>query len=163
MTEDTEDMYDKLGNLLKNAIFEGNIGTDSENQDDIDDNPSEKADSAIDDIKTEVKNTKKVVIPDNSDTPIKGEVINMHKYTDFMQFPEEIKTALYTLDIVYPVTIKQIKKQYHKKLKELHPDKNTGKITKITRQESKNVYKTVQLSINILQYYYKILLAYFSV
>ena len=66
-----------------------------------------------------VKKAQKSAIPT-------GQVIKLHKYTYNMQFPPYIQKALDTLDIAYPFTQKDISRQYHKLLKENHPDtKNT--------------------------------------
>ena len=86
-----------------------------------------------------------------------GQVIKLHKYTYNMQFSLEIQKALSTLDITHPFTIKDITKQYHKLLKENHPD------TKKTIQISQSVENNRQKTIDEITEAYKILCSFFSI
>ena len=81
----------------------------------------------------------------------------LHNYTEIIQFPVYIQKALGTLDIAYPFTQKDITKQYHKLLKENHPD------TKKTIQVSQNVENIRQKSIDEITIAYKTLCQYFSI
>ena len=74
-----------------------------------------------------------------------------------MQFPPHILKALNTLDIVYPFTQKDITKQYHKLLKENHPD------TKNTIQASQSVENNIHKTIDELTTAYKILCDFFGI
>jgi DnaJ-class molecular chaperone len=74
-----------------------------------------------------------------------------------MQFPPHIQKALGTLDIAYPFTAKDIKKQYHKLLKQNHPD------TKITIQHSQSVQNNRQSTIDDIKNSYQILCDFFGI
>ena len=74
-----------------------------------------------------------------------------------MQFPPYIQKALGTLDIVYPFTHKDITKQYHKLLKQNHPD------TKTTIQYSQDVQNNRQLTIDDIKNSYQILRNFFGI
>jgi DnaJ-class molecular chaperone len=74
-----------------------------------------------------------------------------------MQFPPHIQKALTTLDIVYPFTQKDIKKQYHKLLKENHPDRQN------TIQSSKNVQNIRHYTVDEITDSYKILCDFFGI
>jgi hypothetical protein len=100
--------------------------------------------------KKSAKNASKTAVPT-------GEVIKLHKYTYNMQFPPNIQKALGTLDIVYPFRQKDIIKQYHKLLKENHPD------TKKTIQTSQDVENNRQKTIDEITEAYKILCTFFSI
>lgn len=133
--------FERLGKLLSNTLESGEI-------------PQEKEEIPENNIEFSYKKEKKRKdFLKKEQIPV-GEVIKLHKYTKNMQFPSEISKALNTLDIAYPFTIKDIKKQYHKLLKENHPD------TKITIQTSKNVLKNRQ--INDIQSAYLLLKSYFG-
>lgn len=141
------DYFEKLGKLLNEALENGKI-------------PQEE--KKTDNFNTETNNfsknkESKQKIKDNfrkKKAPPTGEVVKLHKYTTNIQFPPKIQNALVTLDIAYPFTIKDVKIQYHKLLKQNHPD------TKNTIQNSQNVLKTEQ--INDIQDAYKILKDYFN-
>lgn len=133
--------FERLGKLLSKTLETGEI-------------PQEKEEIPENNIKFSYKKEKKrKEFPKKEQIPV-GEVIKLHKYTKNMQFPAEILKALSTLDIAYPFTTKDITKQYHKLLKENHPD------TKITTQTSENVLKNRQ--INDIQSAYLLLKSYFS-
>ena len=74
-----------------------------------------------------------------------------------MQFPPIIQQALTTLDIAYPFTSKDIKKQYRKLLKEIHPD------TKNTIQSSQDVENNGQKTVDEITEAYKMLCHFFSI
>lgn len=133
--------FERLGKLLSKTLETGEI-------------PQEKEEIPENNIKFSYKKEKKrKEFPKKEQIPV-GEVIKLHKYTKNMQFPTEILKALSTLDIAYPFTTKNITKQYHKLLKENHPD------TKITTQTSENVLKNRQ--INDIQSAYLLLKSYFG-
>ena len=159
------DMYDKLGELLNEALESGKIPHENQN------------DQVTSDEKIEEPghfNLKSDEINENNgfDTPSgllnhrcfkkkkqisTGEVIKLHKYTYNMQFPPQIQIALTTLDIAYSFTIKDITTAYHKKLKEIHPD------TKNTIQTSKDVQNIRQYTVDEIKESYKILCNFFDV
>ena len=102
-------------------------------------------------------NNKKSAKKDSKNAFATGEVIKLHKYTYNMQFPSSIQLALTTLDIAYPFTVKDIKKQYHKLLKENHPD------TQNTIQTSQDVENNRQITVDEITEAYKILRTFFSI
>lgn len=133
--------FERLGKLLSKTLETGEI-------------PQEKEEIPENNIEFSYKKEKKrKEFPKKEQIPV-GEVIKLHKYTKNMQFPSKISKALSTLDIAYSFTIKDITKQYHKLLKENHPD------TKITIQTSENVLKNRQ--INDIQSAYLLLKSYFG-
>ena len=74
-----------------------------------------------------------------------------------MQFPPHIQKALGTLDIAYPFKQKDISKQYHRLLKENHPD------TQKTIQSSEDVQNNRQKSIDEIRQSYQILCDFFGI
>ena len=74
-----------------------------------------------------------------------------------MQYPPHIQKALTTLDIAYPFTEKNISKQYHKLLKQYHPD------TQNTIQHSQDVQNNRQKTIDEITEAYKILCDFFGI
>ncbi len=163
------DMYDKLGDMLNEALKSGKIPQEDKtngqnipdenagnsdrfsfNQADIQRNNSRKSQNSAENIGKYSKNTSKKAVQT-------GEVIKMHKYTYNMQFPPHILKALNTLDIAYPFTQKDITKQYHKLLKKNHPD------TKNTIQTSQSVENHIHKTINEITTAYKILCDFFGI
>ena len=157
------DMYDKLGEMLNEALESGEIPQNK--PDDTVVEPVETTaesgsfilnDGVFDklnhnsDSKKHLKSPKKQKIPT-------GEVIKLHKYTYNIQYPPQIQKALTTLDIVYPFTQKDITSSYHKRLKESHPD------TQNTIQTSKTVQNIRQISIDEIRDSYKILCDFFGI
>lgn len=155
-------MYDKLGDLLNEALESGKIPenktdnhTNSEYNQDRD-TSSENCDKSglFSFNKNFQKNTKKtekkVKIPENKPENT-AEIIKMHKYTENMHIPPYIQQALTTLDIVYPFNSFQLNKQYRKMLKLYHPD------SKNTIQKQDNVLNNRQLTIDEITGAYKIL------
>ena len=172
------DMYDKLGEMLNEALESGKIPTDrhceaegrskpSENQNDqvTSDEKIEEAGhfSFKESKKTTVNNKKSAERTNNRHFKTEdrskptGQVIKLYKYTYNMQFPSHIQKALGTLDIAYPFTQKDITKQYHKLLKQNHPD------TKITIQHSQDVQNNRQLTIDDIKNSYQILCDFFGI
>ena len=156
------DMYDKLGEMLNEALESGKIPQDKKHESEEEPvvEPVETTDSSSDFIKNTQKSTennKKSAKNDSKTAFATGEVIKLHKYTYNMQFPPQIQNALTTLDIVYPFTQKDISAAYHKKLKETHPD------TKNTIHNSKNVNNFRQLSIDEIKNSYQILCDFFGI
>ena len=153
------DMYDKLGEMLNEALESGTIPKsqtiNDQNERDIESDNSghfdfKEAEKSTKNSKNPLKSPKKQQIPT-------GEVIKMHKYTYNMQFPSQIQNALTTLDIAYPFTQKDITLAYHKKLKEIHPD------TQNTIQTSQSVQNIRQYTIDEVRNAYKILCDFFSI
>ena len=156
------DMYDKLGEMLNEALESGKIPQDNKHESEEESvvEPVETTDSSSDFIKNTQKsaeNNKKSTKNDSKTAFATGEVIKSHKYTYNMQFPPHIQIALGTLDIAYPFTAKDITKQYHKLLKQNHPD------TKITIQYSQDVQNNRQLTIDDIKYSYQILCDFFGI
>lgn len=178
------DMYDKLGDLLNEALDSGYIPQENKEkkedwkQEDLDSRKSKSFDSSLfsfNFFENQVKNEKNKVEIDNNNQKnqpksekIKAkflkkeqisnaQVIKMHNYTNFMQFPPYIQKALTTLDIAYPVNKEIIKQKYRFLLKKNHPD------TKTTIQISDNVYFSRHLSIDQIKEAYKILCTYFEI
>lgn len=115
-------VYDKLGDLLNEALEKGEIPKSK------DYNKEETA------------------------TFSTNNAAFMHKYTNNMHktdLPDYIINILTTLDIVYPVEWKNITEKYHKLLKEMHPDtKNTiqnqesvNNFKQYTISDLQNMYK----------------------
>ena len=159
------DMYDKLGELLHEALESGKIPHENQNDQVTSDEKIEepghfnlKSDETNEnngfDTPSGILNhrcfKKKKQIPT-------GEVIKLHKYTYNMRFPPQIQNALTTLDIAYPFTQKDITAAYHKKLKESHPD------TQSTIQNSKSVQNNRQYTIDEIKESYKILSDFFDI
>ena len=167
------DMYDKLGEMLNEALESGKIPQNNNQEPDdtvVECSQSERIETTAESgsfvlkdknigfdrlnhrrtSKNHLKSHKKQQIPT-------GEVIKLHKYTYNMQFPPYIQKALNTLDIAYPFTQKDIAKQYHKLLKENHPD------TQITIQYSQNVQNIRQFTIDDIKKSYKILCDFFGI
>ena len=142
-------MYDKLGEMLNDVLESGEIPKENQNDqvtsdEKIDEsghfsfNKSEK--STVNNKKSAKKPTIGHCETESRSNPT-GEVIKLHKYTYNMQFPLHIQKALGTLDIAYSFTQKDITKQYHKLLKQNHPD------TQNTIQHSQDVQNNRQLTI----------------
>ena len=74
-----------------------------------------------------------------------------------MQFPPYIQKALGTLDIAYPFRQKDISKQYHKLLKQNHPDMQN------TIHNSQTVQNSRQITIDEIVESYKILCEFFGI
>lgn len=165
------DMYDNLGEMLNEALESGKIPKNKKEPDDtvVECSQGERIETTAksgsfildkggfdttDDLASHYSNHRIFKKKDQIST---GEVIKLHKYTYNMQFPPHIQKALGTLDIVYPVTQKDIVKQYHKLLKENHPD------TKKTIQTSKNVENCRQKTIDDITEAYKILCTFFGI
>ena len=153
------DMYDKLGEMLNEALESGKIPQNDTNK--------EPEDTVVEPVETTVSSGSYILNDDfdklnhrifkkKKQIPT-GEVIKLHKYTYNMQFPPQIHNALTTLDIAYPFTQKDISTAYHKKLKEVHPD------TQNTIQHSYNVYNIRQISIDDIRNSYKILCDFFGI
>ena len=152
------DMYDKLGEMLNDVLESGEIPKDNQNDQVTSDEKIEESGhfSFNKSEKSTVNNNKSAKIASKKSIPT-GEVIKLHKYTYNMQFPPHIQKALSTLDIAYPFTQKDITKQYHKLLKQNHPD------TKITIQHSQDVQNYRQLTIDDIKYSYQILCDFFGI
>lgn len=178
------DMYDKLGDLLNEALDSGYIPQENKEkkedwkQEDLDSRKSKSFDSSLfsfnffenqvknEKNKVEIDNNKQENQPKSEKIKVKilkkeqisnAQVIKMHNYTNFMQFPPYIQKALTALDIVYPINKELIKQKYRFLLKKNHPD------TKTTIQTSDNVNFSRHLSIDQIKDAYKILCNYFEI
>ena len=153
------DMYDKLGEMLNEALESGKIPqkkTEQGPEPEVECSRSECIETTglgPDSLKKPQK-TQKIYKKQQIPT---GEVIKMHKYTYNMQFSPQIQNALTTLDIAYPFTQKDIITAYHKKLKESHPD------TQNTIQTSQCVQNNRQYTIDEIKESYKLLCNFFGI
>ncbi len=169
-------MYDKLGDLLNEALESGEIPNQKTPQAD-----SAKTDIAqagnLEDRNNHDKNHNDVHNDENcaksglfsfnkeksrlkiprKEKKIYGQVVKLHKYTENIQFPPQIQNALTTLDIAYPVTAIKIKKQYRKILKITHPD------SKKTIQQSQTVNFNRQYTVDEVKCAYNLLCNYFNI
>ena len=152
------DMYDKLGDMLNDVLESGKIPQNNNNDQVISDEKiGESGHFSFNEGQKNTVNNKKSVKKDSKKPFATGEVIKLHKYTYNMQFPPHIQKALTTLDIVYSFTQKDIKKQYHKLLKENHPDRQN------TIQSSKSVQNIRHYTVNEITDSYKILCDFFGI
>ncbi len=150
------DMYSKLGDLLNDALEKGEIpqkksDDSNENQDLSRKTETENQNLQEDKEKKSQITKKKINIFTQKSQKPTAEVIKMHKYTQNMYISPEIQQALNTLHIAYPTTWNVIKKQYHKLVKDLHPD------TKTTTQDSNSAQNNTAQSIQQLQNAYELL------
>ena len=158
-------MYDKLGEMLNEALESGKIPQNEKNDQVTSDEKFEESghfsfkesQKSSENPNNSGKNTKNRHFETKGRSNPTGEVIKLHKYTYNMQFPPHIQLALDTLDIVYPFKQKDIKKQYHKLLKENHPD------TQSTIQTPQDVENNRQITIDTLTDSYKILCDFFGI
>ncbi len=160
------DYYSKLGNILNEALENGQI---PKNEEKTQKKASKTQEFLEKDKKAPELNTENLKYADKDEKIRKklkkeeiptGEVIKMHKYTNLMHIPQEISQILTTLDIAYPYTWKKITKRYHELLKKLHPD-SAGK-NENTIHNFIDVDNFRHLTINQLQDMYKILDRYFN-
>ena len=160
------DMYDKLGDMLNEALESGKIPVSRQNESDDSDDQKQTIKNENDQFSAKnneetghfsFKRTKKLKKTAEKEQIPVGQVIKLHKYTYNMQFPPHIQKALTTLDIVYPFTQKDISKQYHKLLKENHPD------TKKTTQTSQSVQNIRQKTVDEITEAYKNLCDFFGI
>ena len=153
------DMYDKLGEMLNEALESGKIPQSQHKNDQNE--ASEKEDNSghfdFKDVENNAEPHEKPLKTHKKSQIPTGEVIKMHKYTYNMQFSPQIQKALTTLDIVYPFTQKDIVTAYHKKLKESHPD------TQNTIQTPQGVQNIRQLTIDEIKESYKLLCNFFGI
>ena len=129
-------MYDKLGELLSESLENETIYKKTEEI------PENEQDGGIKSQKNHYTKEQK-----------------LHKYTENIQFSSQISSALTTLDIAYPFSVNDIKKQYRKLLKKYHPDTSSNNNT---IQDTKIVDKLRQLQIEKIQTAYETLKAYFK-
>ena len=71
------------------------------------------------------------------------------------KLPESIQEAFRYLECTPEMSQEEVRKSYHKKLKSIHPDKNTI-------QESENEYKNIHYTVEKLGSMYKILNNYYT-
>lgn len=161
------DMYDKLGDLLNDALNSGEIPQEKKqkdwNEEDISQSDHKSYDSSLfyfkfnQDKENIEKNEKiRVKILKKDEIP-EAQVIKMHNYTTYMQFPVYIQNALNTLDIAYPINTEVIKQKYRVLLKANHPD------TQSTIQNPDSVKNNTHLTVDQIKEAYKILCDYFMI
>ena len=152
------DMYDKLGEMLNEALESGEIPQNNKNDQDIDKQKAQDSGHfSFNNQEESTVNNKKSTKNTSKTTFATGEVIKMHNYAYNIQFPPHIQKALGTLDIAYPFTQKDITAAYHKKLKESHPD------TQNTIHSSQSVQYIRQYTIDEIKDAYKILCDFFGI
>ncbi len=150
-------MYDKLGELLNEALNSGQIPQFETNKRDNPENAdflnSQKTNKTS---KNSEKASENQDIQQNlaSNPEITGE--KLYKYADFIQFPYNIRQILGTLHIVYPFSWILLKQKLLQDIKLSHPD------TKNTIQNSEGVQNFIHLDVNILISYYKELDRFFK-
>ncbi|WP_338368496.1 hypothetical protein [Treponema bryantii] len=157
------DMYDKLGEMLNEALESGEIPQETiktapepEVKCSQREHTENASDSGSDSIKSSFNKLNHRIFKKKKQIPT-GEVIKLHKYTYNIHFSPQIQNALTTLDIVHPFTQKDITTAYHKKLKEVHPD------TQNTIQYSHDVQNIRQISVDDIRNSYKILCDFFGI
>lgn len=157
------DMYDKLGELLNEALESGEIPQNDKRNavvepvettaffnEKVVSTSSTTTNTSSTTTNSGSKTTKRIKIP-KKEQKATGQVIKMHKYTINMHITPEIQNALTALDIAYPFTTLQLKKQYHKLLKQHHPD------SKNTIQTLNTVNNSRQYTIDEIKQAYKLL------
>ena len=144
-------MYDKLGEMLNEALESGKIPQNEHKPD-----PEEPVVECEQSEHIETNSDSGFIFKKKKQIPT-GEVIKLHKYTYNMQYPPYIQKALTTLDVAYPSVEKDISKQYHKLLKQYHPD------TQNTIQHSQDVQNIRQKTIDEITEAYKILCDFFGI
>ena len=149
------DMYEKLGDMLNEALESGEIPQNEKEPDETETSIPEHSEGG--ETTVETGSLKKTINSGKKQQIPTGEVIKLHKYTYNMQFPPQIQAALTTLDIVYPFTEKDVSAAYHKKLKETHPD------TKNTIQPSESVQNIRQITVDDIRNSYRILCDFFGI
>lgn len=150
-------MYDKLGELLNEALnsgqipqFETNNINNPENTDLL--NSQETNNFVKKSAKaSENYNTKQNLASNPEKTDEK-----LYKYADFMQFPYNTRQILSTLHIAYPFSWNLLKQKLLQDIKFSHPD------TKNTIQNSKGVQNFKHLDVNTLISYYRELDGFFK-
>ena len=154
-------MYDKLGEMLNEALESGKIpeNTTKTEEEEVVEPVETTGFSSVffNNSQKSTENTKKSPKKASKKSFTTGEVIKLHKYTYNMQYPPYVQKALGTLDIAYSFKPSDIKKQYHKLLKENHPD------TQKTIQTSQSVENNRQKTIDEITVAYKILCDFFGI
>lgn len=163
MKDEENKMYSNLADLLNKTLENGEIPSKLiEKNNDIKENEEKinlKKENLIKNKQKNLKKTFKILLKNKKTT--QNNYTILHKYTENIQFPLNIKNALITLDIVYPFSKFQLKQKYRKLCKKLHPDKNNANNIKITIQTSNYVYNSIQLDIKTVNEAYSTLLQYF--
>ncbi len=148
-------MYDKLGELLSDAIESGNFFS---NQNDTERNKNEKATEQSENNKGSIKKyTPKAQIVENKSSDPLNSIkcvhncihINNHSKDCIVvtnqklikYAPLDVKNACTSVSISEDMDYDEAKKQYHKKLMRFHPDRNADNevMRKITKE------KTIQI------------------
>lgn len=157
------DMWDKLGDLLNDALKSDNLtikniekDQNSSKMDVFDENSGLFFDKKSQNNQNTEKKSKKLEEKIRnilqSDNESIGEVIKdsnnykMHKYTKLMHIPCIVSKSLYTLDIVCinNLTVKKLRQQYHILLKENHPDTSRVNEKLKSPEELKKAYEIVK-------------------
>ena len=153
------EMYDKLGEMLNEALNEGKIPhfeINTEDRNFSEDSNEKTEDSGSFYLKNQQKKSENTTEKLNFSSKPEKTDEKLYKNADSMQFPYNIKQILSTLHIAYPFYWSKIKKDLLKAIKNGHPD------TKNTIQSSQNVQFFRQFGINTLISYYKELDSFFK-
>lgn len=150
-----ESMYDKLGELLRDAIDSGNFFDQNQNKTE---QISKETDSEC--IQNHTENTrnqqntekdnnfssnnvhKSIHLNNNSSDRIVSSSKKLIKYAH-----PDIQKACSLLEITDDMNFDQAKSQYHKKLQRFHPDKNADNeiMRKITREKTGQIVEAWKL------------------
>jgi len=175
------EIYENLGKLLKDALENGEIERKSTSIDEemskeavttkgeanAVKEKSEKDDKTLNNTEKTENNSQinkklyeKIINKAKKSSQSTGKVYKMYKYTENMQFPEEISVALSTLDIAYPFTKEALNKAYRKAVKKYHPDKieskNTIQNTELVEKLRQKQFLKLQEAYELLKNYFKI-------
>lgn len=132
----SESMFDKLGELLNNAIKTGDFSTREKNAENSSlNNGAQKKDGSGS------NNTRNIVhknrhLNKTLDDCIASDVKKSIKYAQ-----KEVRDACDFLNITDEMNYSEAKKQFHKKLKRFHPDKNNENevMNKITKEKTEKI------------------------
>lgn len=129
-------MYEKLGDLLKDALDNPTPRQDQSNEESRNTTPPRHNQPTKEstnphsvchsESNEESRNTHRVKFLFLHNKIPTGQVIKEKDYKEKPKVPQEVINALYTLKVTSPVTWLKIKSQYRKLLKETHPD--TGNV-----------------------------------
>lgn len=151
-------MYDKLGEMLNDALNAGEIPQfDTFKQENLNLNSSRNKNSGSFSFKESQNQAENKIINSKNDSETSENGEKMYKYTDFIHFPYTIRQILTTLHIAYPFSWQKLKKQLLNDIKFSHPDTK-----KNTIQSSKNMQNFRQIEINKLISFYKELDKFFK-
>lgn len=148
------DYFEKLGNLLNDVLETGELPSentaDTSTAEDVTNatfknNTQDSKQSES--FKTE-KNRKRIFTFNRKKTS-NAQIIRNNQYTINQQLTAEIQSAFNLLGLIFPCTWKQVNKQYHFLLKEIHPDTK-----KSEHQNTDTQINDLQQAYNLLKQFY---------